>query len=81
MSDGVLRFAYGSISLFIAILNNVFLLYYVEVFVSVYKIDRTSFWLGEVSCFLLFLVLDFTSKYPFAGSCFLFINNHFLKRL
>lgn len=36
-------------SLYIAILHNVFLLYYVDIFVSVYKIDRDSFWLGEVS--------------------------------
>lgn len=41
------RLAYGSMSLFIAILHNVFLLYYVDIFVSVYKIDRNSFWLGE----------------------------------
>ncbi|XP_056153276.1 transmembrane protein 180 [Lampris incognitus] len=38
---------YGSLALFISILNNVFLLYYVETFVSVYKIDKISFWLGE----------------------------------
>ncbi|XP_029201215.2 transmembrane protein 180-like isoform X1 [Acropora millepora] len=41
------RIAYGSMSLYIAILHNVFLLYYVDIFVSVYKIDRNSFWLGE----------------------------------
>lgn len=46
------RLAYGSMSLFIAILHNVFLLYYVDIFVSVYKIDRNSFWLGEVSGFI-----------------------------
>lgn len=40
---------YGSLSLFISILHNVFLLYYVETFVSVYKIDKVSFWVGEVS--------------------------------
>ena len=43
-----LRMTYGSMALFITILNNVFILYYVEMFVSVYKIDRTSFWIGEV---------------------------------
>ena len=48
------RLAYGSMSLFIAILHNVFLLYYVDIFVSVYKIDRNSFWLGEVSRFMFF---------------------------
>jgi len=47
------RLAYGSMSLFIAILHNVFLLYYVDIFVSVYKIDRNSFWLGEVGAFVL----------------------------
>lgn len=40
---------YGSLSLFVSILHNVFLLYYVETFVSVYKIDKLSFWVGEVS--------------------------------
>ena len=50
-----LRITYGSMALFITILNNVFLLYYVEMFVSVYKIDRTSFWIGEVSSNYYFL--------------------------
>ena len=50
------RITYGSMSLFIAILHNVFLLYYVDIFVSVYKIDRNSFWLGEVSGFILFRI-------------------------
>lgn len=38
---------YGSLALFISVLHNVFLLYYVETFVSVYKIDKVSFWVGE----------------------------------
>lgn len=38
---------YGSLTLFISILHNVFLLYYVETFVSIYKIDKISFWVGE----------------------------------
>ncbi|NXP36728.1 MF13A protein, partial [Leiothrix lutea] len=38
---------YGSLSLFVSILHNVFLLYYVDTFVSVYKIDKLSFWIGE----------------------------------
>jgi Na+/melibiose symporter-like transporter len=38
---------YGSLTLFTSILHNVFLLYHVEVFVSIYKIDKTSFWIGE----------------------------------
>ena len=41
---------YGSLALFTSILHNVFLLYYVETFVSIYKIDKISFWVGEVSC-------------------------------
>lgn len=40
---------YGSLALFTSVLHNVFLLYYVETFVSVYKIDKVSFWVGEVS--------------------------------
>ncbi|KAM3843303.1 LOW QUALITY PROTEIN: transmembrane protein 180-like [Diretmus argenteus] len=38
---------YGSLALFVSILHNVFLLYYVDTFVSVYKIDKVSFWVGE----------------------------------
>nr|XP_006007445.1 PREDICTED: transmembrane protein 180 [Latimeria chalumnae]XP_014350880.1 PREDICTED: transmembrane protein 180 [Latimeria chalumnae] len=38
---------YGSLSLFVSVLHNVFLLYYVDTFVSVYKIDKVSFWIGE----------------------------------
>ncbi|XP_071946971.1 transmembrane protein 180-like [Antedon mediterranea] len=44
--------AYGAMALFLSILHNVFLLYYVDVFVSVYKIDKQSFWIGE-TIFLL----------------------------
>lgn len=49
--NGVLSTAvlYGSLALFTSILHNVFLLYYVETFVSIYKIDKVSFWVGEVS--------------------------------
>nr|XP_057934201.1 transmembrane protein 180 [Doryrhamphus excisus] len=49
VSTGVL---YGSLALFTSVLHNVFLLYYVETFVSVYKIDKVSFWVGE-TVFLL----------------------------
>lgn len=47
--QGVLSTAvlYGSLALFVSIIHNVFLLYYVETFVSVYKIDKVSFWVGE----------------------------------
>ena len=52
----VVRISYGSVALFWSILHNVFLLYYVEMFVYVYKIDKTSFWVGEVCVFeILFL--------------------------
>jgi len=44
---------YGSLALFVSILHNVFLLYYVETFVSVYKIDKLSFRVGEVSLFYI----------------------------
>ena len=40
--------AYGSLSLFTTILHNVFLLYHVDMFVSVYKINKSAFWIGEV---------------------------------
>nr|XP_044997907.1 transmembrane protein 180 isoform X2 [Jaculus jaculus] len=43
---------YGSLALFTTILHNVFLLYYVDTFVSVYKINKISFWVGE-TVFLL----------------------------
>jgi hypothetical protein len=56
----VVRISYGSIALFWSILHNVFLLYYVEMFVSVYKIDKTSFWIGEV-CIFLYLILKYKS--------------------
>ncbi|KAK3095028.1 hypothetical protein FSP39_009350 [Pinctada imbricata] len=38
---------YGSLAFFQSILHNIFLLYHVDIFVSVYKIDKTSFWIGE----------------------------------
>uniref|UniRef100_A0A2I2Y2C5 Major facilitator superfamily domain containing 13A n=1 Tax=Gorilla gorilla gorilla TaxID=9595 RepID=A0A2I2Y2C5_GORGO len=43
---------YGSLALFTTILHNVFLLYYVDTFVSVYKINKIAFWVGE-TVFLL----------------------------
>ncbi|KAL4231139.1 Transmembrane protein 180 [Mactra antiquata] len=43
-----LDIAYGSLSLFTTIVHNVFLLYHVDIFVSVYKIDKASFWIGEI---------------------------------
>lgn len=38
---------YGSISLFSTILHNIFILYHFDMFISVYRIDKTSFWIGE----------------------------------
>jgi len=43
-----LGICYGSIALFNTMLHNIFLLYHVEMFVSIYKIDKMSFWIGEV---------------------------------
>ncbi|ELU13839.1 hypothetical protein CAPTEDRAFT_107356 [Capitella teleta] len=48
MANNKINVYYGSIALFSSILHNVFLLYHVELFVSVYKIDKTSFWIGEI---------------------------------
>ncbi len=48
---------YGAISFFNSILHNVFLLYHVETFVSIYKIDKASFWIGE-TIFLLWNSLN-----------------------
>ncbi|XP_038267256.1 transmembrane protein 180 [Dermochelys coriacea] len=53
---------YGSLSLFVSILHNVFLLYYVDTFVSVYKIDKLSFWIGET----VFLIWNSLND-PFFG--------------
>lgn len=43
-----LEVAYGSMSFFTSVLHNVFLLYHVDMFVSVYKIDKVSFFIGEI---------------------------------
>ena len=43
---------YGSIAFFLSILHNIFVLYHVDTFVTIYKIDKTSFWIGE-SIFLV----------------------------
>ncbi|XP_073650129.1 transmembrane protein 180 isoform X2 [Tursiops truncatus] len=48
---------YGSLALFISVLHNVFLLYYVDTFVSVYKINKAAFWVGE-TVFLLWNSLN-----------------------
>lgn len=38
---------YGAMAFCQTILHNIFLLYHVDLFVSVYKIDKMSFWIGE----------------------------------
>ncbi|KAL8558518.1 hypothetical protein ACOMHN_038842 [Nucella lapillus] len=43
-----LEVAYGCMSFFSSVLHNVFLLYHVDMFVSVYKIDKASFFIGEI---------------------------------
>ncbi|XP_063583503.1 transmembrane protein 180 isoform X4 [Pongo abelii] len=48
---------YGSLALFTTMLHNVFLLYYVDTFVSVYKINKMAFWVGE-TVFLLWNSLN-----------------------
>ena len=47
-----LETSYGTLTLFTSILHNVFLLYHVDMFVSVYQISKTAFWCGEA----LFLI-------------------------
>ena len=47
MLDTRLCMCYGSIALFNSMLHNIFLLYHVDMFVSIYKIDKLSFWVGE----------------------------------
>ncbi|EDV22679.1 uncharacterized protein TRIADDRAFT_28293 [Trichoplax adhaerens] len=41
------RLAYGSIAFFLTALHNIFIIYYVDLFITVYKIDQVSFWIGE----------------------------------
>ncbi|XP_033755959.1 transmembrane protein 180-like [Pecten maximus] len=44
---GRVEFYYGAMAFFQTVLHNIFLLYHVDLFVSVYKIDKMSFWIGE----------------------------------
>ncbi|CAD5112739.1 DgyrCDS1958 [Dimorphilus gyrociliatus] len=39
---------YGGIAFFTSLVHNVFLLYHVQMFVSVYKIQKYSFWIAEI---------------------------------
>lgn len=72
---------YGSLALFVSILHNVFLLYYVETFVSVYKIDKLSFWVGEVGLFYIdlsisivnYLLTEYETIYGFVLFMLLFL--------
>jgi Na+/melibiose symporter-like transporter len=38
---------YGSISFYITSLNTLFILYHVDAYLNIYRIDKTSFWIGE----------------------------------
>lgn len=51
----VVCLVYGLMLFFIVIFYNVFFLYYVDIFVFVYKIDCNFFWLGEVGVFVFVL--------------------------
>jgi len=42
-----LHIAYGGLALITSLLNNVFILFYVSTFISVFQIDSTSFLIGE----------------------------------
>ena len=42
-----IQVVYGSFSFYTTIINSLFLLYHVDLYVKIYKIDKTSFWLGE----------------------------------
>jgi len=56
-SDSKTACLFGAISFFSSILHNIFLIYHIELFVSVYKIDKLSFWIGE-ALFLLWNSLN-----------------------
>jgi hypothetical protein len=49
--------AYGAASMFKSLLHNIFLLYHVEMFVSLRKIDPAGFWYCE-SMFLVYNCLN-----------------------
>lgn len=60
--NNAVAFYYGLIALFITVIHNVFLLYHVETFVSIYKIDKFWFW----ACEIIFLVWNSCND-PFFG--------------
>ena len=45
--DRRIEICYGSISFYITSLNTLFILYHVDAYLNLYKIDKTSFWIGE----------------------------------
>ena len=45
--DRRIELYYGSISFYITSLNTLFILYHVDAYLNIYKIDQTSFWIGE----------------------------------
>lgn len=71
--------SYGSFSLFLSILHNVFLLYHVEVFVSMYHISQRAFWVAE-GIFLLWNSFNDQLFSWFSDKSFLNSNLHKLSK-
>lgn len=46
-TDRKIELSYGSISFYITSINTLFILYHVDAYLNLYKIDKTSFWIGE----------------------------------
>eukprot|EP00117_Sycon_ciliatum_P044873 scpid44646/ scgid32311/ Transmembrane protein 180 len=65
-----LHLAYGLMSFCQAVLHNLFLVYHVDVFVSVFKISQSAFWLGE-AIFLIWNSLNDSLFGWFSDSSFL----------
>ena len=57
-----LHVAYGGLALLTSLINNVFLLFYVSTFVTIFDIDSTSFYIGET----IFLIWNSVND-PFFG--------------
>eukprot|EP00039_Didymoeca_costata_P024016 m.8990 g.8990 ORF g.8990 m.8990 type:complete len:522 (-) comp3989_c0_seq1:108-1673(-) len=51
--------AYGSSALFLGLIHNLFLIYHVELFISVYRISEAALWWGE----LVFLIWNCTNDF------------------
>lgn len=57
-----LHVAYGGLALLTSLINNIFLLFYVSTFVTIFDIDSTSFYIGET----IFLIWNSVND-PFFG--------------